>query len=659
MKHMRVLRTAAVMMVSLSVFTTTVSAATAYKDVPETHWASQAISEVAEKGLMVGDASGNFKPDEFIDKFETAKILAKTTGYKYVNVSAEEKIYFDRAYEKNKEFLSQFNKAFTKWNSSADRETAYLLEKEILTVDDMNQYVIKNADGTEQLRALSRQEAAVFLVRLIGQKTEALSLSYKPDFKDDASIGAVNKPYVYYLKSKGVITGDTDGKFNPNSAVTKASLAVMLTKTLALMNGSGTAVPAATPGVSQNLGSAAQISKVETVSGTFDMYYLALKFVQIISADNSKNIYKLSDNATIFIDSYLKTADDLKAGMTVTCVINNNEIVDIKAQSITTDTSTQPVTNLSLSTLEGIVAGTADEAAGKTINIEVRMLNPKGEIITDTKSYSLSADCVITRGDTGVETGFTSINAGDVVKAEISGSKVYSLKLEEKNRTIKDGTLIEKKYISSSSTPILVIQDQNGTKMELRVIDKTKISRKDMGDTTWNNLRVGDGIDASCEYDKLLTVYAYGIRSTVEGTVEDIFISRDTSSISVKSSDGTVKNYKIIIGTVDVYTLRVGMKLRLQLDSMETEGVTILEEAGTSYVTGYIQNFKTNTFSISDAVNKYVAAREIKVDGNTVYMDSKTGGRIQFSNLYENMKVYVVLSGNSSNLAKSVTVLTE
>jgi len=48
-----------------------------YPDVPATHWAAGDIQIMADEGIMIGDASGTFRPDEFITRAEAATLLLR------------------------------------------------------------------------------------------------------------------------------------------------------------------------------------------------------------------------------------------------------------------------------------------------------------------------------------------------------------------------------------------------------------------------------------------------------------------------------------------------------------------------------------------------------------------------------------------------------
>ena len=138
-----------------------------FKDVNQNFWAYEYINNVAEKGLITADAAGYFKPNDNINKFETAKIFAKTAGYKYNNLTGEEKSFYDNAYEKNKYLLESQAKKYAKWQKVADKEIAFLLEKNIFTPGDLEKFIVKDNKKNEKLRALSKEEAAVYLTRIL------------------------------------------------------------------------------------------------------------------------------------------------------------------------------------------------------------------------------------------------------------------------------------------------------------------------------------------------------------------------------------------------------------------------------------------------------------------------------------------------------------
>jgi len=549
-------------LVSISIFITVISILTSnvygavkFKDVPENHWAFKAIAEISEKGLIVGDASGNFKPDAPIDKFETTRILAKYIGYKFTNVTEEERAYYRKAYDKNKAIITQYAKPFTKWKSAYDYEIAFLLEKEIYTVEDLSQFIVKDANGVQQFRALSRQEAAVYLVKLMGLKSEALSGSYNMNLADDADIKRIYKPYVYYSLKAGIINSEEGGIFKPNGWVTRALMSLFLYNSLNCIDKSEAQKPVAnSPSVTQIISLTGNITKV----------YPEQNSIQITSG-SGMDIYQLSPETSIYVDSFLKTRGDLKEGMAVKAVLANGKIIDIQAFGLSTNNSIVPVSNRQISTVEGILKDIRFEESG--IAVDLTLINPDGKP-GETKTFVLDKNHTIAR--LGAEISAEDLKSGDVVIADISGGVCLRLLLAERDREIRSGTLLEKK--TANDVNILLVKDQNGSVFELKIDEQTKILRQN-NQVNYAGLRIGDMIDAYCTYDRLTSVSAHGLKTELTGALLEILIASDNQSIVLTTEDGQNRRFYIIPEKVDVYKLRIGTKVRISLDSWEVEAI--------------------------------------------------------------------------------------
>jgi len=469
-------------------FTIPVYAAVKYKDVPETYWAFNEINDVSDRGLLVGDASGDFHPDDPIDKFETARVLAKAAGYKYTNVSEAESTYYKQAYEKNKSVIDQYSKPYSKWKGTYDYEIAYLLEKEVFTVEDLSQFITKDANGVQQYRALSRQEAAVYIVKLMGMKSEALTGEYDMSLSDDADLKKADKPYVYYLLEVGILDSGENGKFRPNDWVTRASLAVMLSDSLTYTENHGGDISQQTGAIRLNEGNPTQIT---SLTGNITNYLPESDSIQIVSGLGS-NTYKLAPGVNIYIDSFLKTRADLKEGMAVKAVLSNNLVTEIQATGLSLTSSVLPVSNLQVSTVEGLVNDIRNNAAGTAIDLT--FINQDGKPDAN-KTFVLDKNCKITRDGADITTD--SLNEGDMVMADISGGICLDLTLED---------------------PV----------------------------------------------------------SELTGTLQEIHITADDESVVLKTDDGDMKTLYINPGKVDVYTLRVGMKIHFNLDNRSIIAAEIL-----------------------------------------------------------------------------------
>jgi hypothetical protein len=76
---------------------------------------------------------------------------------------------------------------------------------------------------------ITRAEAAVMIARMHGYKDSDAS-SYTSSSFTDVSADNAAAPYIYYLKSKGIVNGASPTAFNPTGIVTKAAMAVMIAK---------------------------------------------------------------------------------------------------------------------------------------------------------------------------------------------------------------------------------------------------------------------------------------------------------------------------------------------------------------------------------------------------------------------------------------------
>jgi len=216
------------------ILTMTTNVAYAYNDIKSNHWAYSSIKKYADSGVIVGDSSGNYYPNKVLDRFEATRILAKIAGYKdpllNLNITAEEKVEIENAYKKYEKIIKLYENEFDMWKPIYNKEIAYMLNKGIIKTKDMPRYVIKTSSGQEKIRNITKEEVAVYLVRMVGKEEEALAKEYTSAFNDDASISDLSKPYIYYLVDKGVLKGNTKNQFSPSQSISKVIMAVMLDK---------------------------------------------------------------------------------------------------------------------------------------------------------------------------------------------------------------------------------------------------------------------------------------------------------------------------------------------------------------------------------------------------------------------------------------------
>ncbi|MBB6673574.1 S-layer homology domain-containing protein [Cohnella nanjingensis] len=142
--HASLTRAEMAAIVSRLVDGTTGSAKASFSDVPDGHWAGEAIRRTVALGILNGDTAGAFRPDRPITRAETAAILSRLLTSASPNASAED-----------------FSDTVGHW--------AQMDIRKVRAAGLMTGYL----DGTfHPERALSRAEAAVVLNKLIGRAAE-------------------------------------------------------------------------------------------------------------------------------------------------------------------------------------------------------------------------------------------------------------------------------------------------------------------------------------------------------------------------------------------------------------------------------------------------------------------------------------------------------
>jgi hypothetical protein len=411
-----------------------------------------------------------------------------------------------------------------------------------------------------------------------------------------------------------------------------------------------------------------------TVTGTIENVFQDTH-ISLISATGTET-FPIAQNAVLMVDNTQRTASFLRSGMPCTVLVDSNrQIISLVARSQTQSSvlpdtqNTQPDTQLekgipSLINDEGFV--TAVSATVKTIAIRTQRVSITGQIINNERTFSLASNAVITHNGENATLG--DIQVGDIAFFGYNGTTIYNIDLLERERTII-GLLSDVRPPDNQGTaPILIIEETDGRWYEFRVLPVTEINRGEKLNkddeifyetVNWNDLRLGDAIAAEVELDRLLRVNAVGEKTTVNGRLNEIRITERNTEITVTRQDGITLNYLIRPGIFDVYTLRIGTQLRINLDSREVLNIQAQSSGGQSQlaVIGFIQAIRTDgTITVVEEQGG-AAARTYTIAVTTNTPVTRGGETISINDLRVNMNVYIIQTAEGSNIARSVTVL--
>lgn len=171
-------------------------------DIPDGHWAEKYIVNLAQKGIINGKAENIFAPNDSITRAEFVAILARMSNE-----------------DLSKYTLSKFGDVNNNdWFSNS------------ITWASENGIAMGYNGKFDPQEKVDRQDMAVMLIRYMEniEKGELTKENGKTVFNDDGEISEYAKSAVYSMAEGGVISGKTDGIFDPTAPATRAEAAKMI-----------------------------------------------------------------------------------------------------------------------------------------------------------------------------------------------------------------------------------------------------------------------------------------------------------------------------------------------------------------------------------------------------------------------------------------------
>lgn len=178
---------------------------TSFRDVPQGHWAYDAIDRVVAKGWFEGYPDNTFHPNAEIERAEAMKVFVQFLGLQL----------------KNTEVSSYNDVAVTDWYSPYIEAGKDLFPPKV------------NFDGSVPFlpkQPITREDVCYALVIAKGYEPMTVNAdqSVLNMFSDQNSISANVKDYVAVAVSNGLISGYPDGTIGAQDPLTRAEFATML-----------------------------------------------------------------------------------------------------------------------------------------------------------------------------------------------------------------------------------------------------------------------------------------------------------------------------------------------------------------------------------------------------------------------------------------------
>lgn len=567
---------------SLSLALTSVSAsvfALSFNDVDNdatVSWAKSAITQMTEAGYIKGYEDGTFKPYRAISKMECLLLMSRMLG-------VEEDDYADIAAAAK----SMYSATVAKYNTSYTNELCFLLYTGILTENDLVDYASTANANTELLR----YQAAILMAKLLGAGTEAKNFTAgKATYADDAKIPANAKSYVEYVTKQGIMNGmdkDASGnpQFSPTTSLTRAQMATLLAR---------------------------MIDKIDkmTYTGTIDSLDLDNKTISI-DRDGDVSDRTLNADTVARQDGKALSLSKLEEGSEIAAVeiAGHVQLIDVLTEG----------------------SGSVDDKKGTVVYAKISALNENsnGKRITladtedseNTASYDVASNCTFTiKGSKG---NFSSLKKNDFVKVTVSGGKIVSVSVEEKNLTVS-GKLTEVEFDEDDHVYLYVADTDGKNEQQYVVSNKGASVSRDGSSAEYRDLSAGDTVKLELTSGKVTRVTATSSSERFTGVLSEIIIATQPSVTIL--IDGKAKTYKlrsdarILISGAEstIYDLRPNITVSGTLDSSEVKTLTA------SSVSTNEKGELTGTVTGLNTSYKVITVKDESGNTQSIYYNAKT-----------------------------------
>jgi len=203
------------------------------------HWSKTNIEIVQKLGLMSGYTDGSFQPDAPITSVEAMVIAVNMSELVSTETTTDQTTTATQ--ETTSTTTTEESTGTTTEDESSNTNTA--------VTDEIPDWAQEQAQEASKLKIVNmnrfhssvqanRAQTAVMLAKALNLEPVDTS---EYSFSDSVLISSEDLGYIMALREAGIVLGRPDGKFNPNSSITRAEVASMLAKAVENIEEEGTA----------------------------------------------------------------------------------------------------------------------------------------------------------------------------------------------------------------------------------------------------------------------------------------------------------------------------------------------------------------------------------------------------------------------------------
>jgi len=625
-------------LISIFILTNTTVYAQPFTDVPDTHWAKEYIEKMNNLGIIKGKSEDKFAPSDNITRSEAIVMMSRLLSVNSDIVS--------KAREEYQSFLNEVG--IQSWFQDG---ISVALASGIVSEDTVRTF---RTDGKDNLA--QRDEICIYLTRTMGLEEEANSKTvFFPKFEDAMLISTKAMKYIEVMVDKGIVnaTGDSEGRFNPKSPITRAEIAKMLSIAYDVMKSDNTSASVPTvPSTDDNSDNEKSVMITGTVSSIMratDMMYITVE-----DKSGDKVAYTIDSSSDIIIGdeeldySELYISYKLLEGVKITAKVTEDfKIISLDAAGIS-----EKYTG---GYIRSILKGTPT-----MLTIEYEVENGKSTD-TEEKAFYVDEDAEITLD--GEDAYVSQLDKGDKVDFKVENSRIVEIYAESEYLEI-EGSIVE---VMFNPLPVLLIEDEDGERYKFEIDSKARIERNNKR-AQISDLRKVDKVKIEVEYSIITEIDAEVVEIEDEGSIQSIFIS-NSPELTIKNKDGEISTYTISKDVdieidrkdSDIYGLRLGYYAELEIEGSEIVAIDAEAREQSEKYEGVVESVISKSDIIVITVPNNTTDEEEVI---TIYVTDDTtilapdGSKARISDIEIGDEILVMGSSDGSTFTANSVLIT-
>lgn len=584
--------------------------AAGYPDL-KNHWAKEYMENLALKGYLSGYNDGTMKPDRNITACEALVVLSRL-----YNLTDFESELIQADYE---DMVKEAVPSTLSWSY---KNIQVCLAAGIITRDELKSINLNSE--------IQKEKLALFLVRAMQLTSEAEKLKdVRLNFADADKISSDCRGSAAELVSIKVVTGDDRNNFAPQSSLTRAVAATMVSRSLDYLKANNkTLTIAAYHGVARTEGI------ITSVNGSY---------VEISGFDGLTRGYTLASDASVTVNKTTKSLNSLYEGCYTKITLKNGAVIGLAIESE--------------SSVKWLQGGVISMSLSSSTNNHIYIKNLKTGAMAN---YTISANVSVTRD--GKTAYLSSITNSDFVTLKYVNNVVTEISAVSGGVELT-GTV---SGITYGTTTIFKITDSNNIVYSFKLdIAELPIIKRGDKTITIDRLKAGNKVTLKYEKCKVTSIVADGTGNTVTGELTSTTTSA-SGTVWVITTNGTGTSYTVdedaavYNGTtsISLSSIRIGDQVSVVVyNNTITEIYLLSAMSSSTKVSGSVLKVDTSNqmITILTPSDKLVYIKTSSVGSILV---ASTGNTTYLSSIAVNSKLtaYGSYTDSTTFAAKSIVI---